>query len=149
MKPSFPLRIVAIMTALGDLGHTSGVLRKIPQDLAQSHLLDALKAQQMDVMGFSRSHWDFYQGFGLHGTISFLVIAGLAWMTGTLADADPARARPFIYLLLASQVAGLVLAYTNFFTGPIVMAILTLALLGWSLALMRPAAAKARQAVVS
>jgi len=39
-----------------------------------------------------------------------------------------------------------VLAITNFFTGPIVMAILTMICLGWSLALMRPAgAAAARQ----
>jgi predicted MFS family arabinose efflux permease len=149
MKPSFPLRIIAILTALGDLGHTSGVLLTIPHDLAQGPLLEALKTHQMTIMGFTRSHWDFYVGFGLHGTISFLLVAGLAWMVGNLADADPARARPFVYLLLAAQAAGLVLAVTNFFTGPIVMAMLTMICLGWSLALMRRAPAASRQVLAS
>jgi len=30
MKPSFPLRIMAVLMALGDIGHTTGVLRTIP-----------------------------------------------------------------------------------------------------------------------
>jgi hypothetical protein len=135
-KPSFPLRIVAVLMAVGDLGHTSGVLRTIPQSLEQGGLLAPLQAFHIVLMGTSRTHWDFYVGFGLAASCQFLVIAGLAWLAGNLADAEPARARPFIYLLLAAQLAGTVIGYVYFFAAPLVMNLLTLICIVWSLFLV-------------
>jgi hypothetical protein len=149
MKPSFPLRIVAILMALGDIGHTSGVLRTIPRSLSEGGLLGPLQAFHITMMGTSRTHWDFYVGFGLAVSCQFLLIAGLAWMAGSLADAEPARARPFIYLLLAAQLAGLVIGVVYFFLAPIAVTLLTLICLCWALALTRPfAASRAHQPVV-
>jgi len=137
MKPSTPLRLVAILMAVGDLGHTSGVLRSIPRSLAEGGLLEPLQNFHTVAMGTSRTHWDFYEGFGLSVTFQFLLIAGLAWMTANLADTEPERARPFIYLLLAAQAAGLVIAYVYFFAGPLVMTLLTMICLVWSLVRLR------------
>jgi len=143
MKPSLPLRIVAILMAIGDIGHTSGVLRTIPRSLAEGGLLAPLQNFHTMAMGTSRTHWDFYVGFGLSVTFQFLTVAGLAWLAASLADTDPARARPFVYLLLAAQLAGLVIAIVYFFAGPIVMTLLTLICLVWSLVLLRPSAVNA------
>jgi hypothetical protein len=141
MKPSFPLRIVAVLMALGDIGHTSGVLRTIPRSMQEGGLLAPMQQFHITMMGTSRTHWDFYVGFGLAVTFQFLLIAGLAWMAGNLADVEPARARPFIYLLLAAQIAGLVIGVVYFFLAPIAVTLLTLICLGWALALTRPSAA--------
>jgi hypothetical protein len=144
MRPSFPLRIVAILMAVGDIGHTSGVLRTIPRSLAEGGLLQPLQAFHITTMGTSRTHWDFYVGFGLSVTCQFLLIAGLAWMAGTLADAEPARARPFIYLLLVAQLAGLVIGVVYFFLAPVAVTVLTIVCLIWALVLTRPGAAVSR-----
>jgi hypothetical protein len=133
MRPSFPLRIVAILMAVGDIGHTSGVLRTIPRSLEQGGLLAPLQQFHIVMMGTSRTHWDFYVGFGLAVTCQFLLVAGLAWLAANLADEDPARARPFVYLLLAAQTAGLVIGYVYFFAAPLVMTLLTLICLVWTL----------------
>jgi hypothetical protein len=148
-RPSFPLRLVAILMAVGDLGHTSGVLRTIPRSLEQGGLLAPLQAFHVVMMGTTRTHWDFYVGFGMAVTCQFLLIAGLAWLAGNLADADPVRARPFIYLLLAAQVPGLVIGYVYFFAAPQVVTILTLICIVWSLFLIGsriPGGADARSA---
>ena len=143
-KPSFPLRIVAILMALGDIGHTSGVLRTIPRSLAEGGLLQPLQAFHITRMGTSRTHWDFYVGFGFAVTCQFLLVAGLAWMTGALADAEPARARPFIYLLLVAQLAGVVIGVVYVFLAPIAVTLLTVICLVWALALTRPSALSRR-----
>jgi hypothetical protein len=145
MKPSFPLRIVAVLMALGDIGHTTGVLRTIPRSLAEGGLLAPLQNFHIVKMGTSRTHWDFYVGFGLAVTFQFLTIAGLAWITANLADTEPAQARPFVYLLLAAQMAGLVIGYVFFFAAPLVMTLLTLICLVWALVQLRPSAVEARQ----
>jgi hypothetical protein len=137
MKPSTPLRAVAILMAVGDIGHTSGVLRTIPRSLAEGGLLDPLQNFHIVAMGTSRTHWDFYVGFGLAVTFQFLTVAGLAWLTANLADTDPPRAKPFIYLLLAAQTAGLVIGYVYFFAAPLVMTLLTMICLVWSLVKLR------------
>jgi hypothetical protein len=141
IKPSFPLRIVAILMALGDIGHTSGVLRTIPRSLSEGGLLGPLQAFHITMMGTSRTHWDFYVGFGLSVSFQFLLIAGLAWMAGNLAETEPARARPFIYLLLAAQLAGGYIGVAYFFLAPIAVTLLTVICLVWSLVLTRPSAA--------
>ena len=141
IRPSFPLRIVAILMALGDIGHTSGVLRTIPRSMQEGGLLGPMQAFPVTMMGTTRTHWDFYVGFGLSVSFQFLLVAGLAWMAGTLADAEPARARPFIYLLLVAQLAGLVIGVVYFFLAPIAMTVLTLVCLLWALALTRRSAA--------
>jgi hypothetical protein len=133
MKPSTPLRAVAILMAVGDIGHTSGVLRTIPRSLADGGLLAPLQNFHIVMMGTSRTHWDFYVGFGLAVTFQFLTVAGLAWLTANLADTEPQRAKPFIWLMLAAQSAGLVIGYVYFFAAPLVMTLLTMILLVWSL----------------
>jgi hypothetical protein len=143
MKPSTPLRLVAILMAVGDIGHTSGVLRTIPRSLAEGGLLAPLQNFHVVMMGTSRTHWDFYVGFGLAVTCQFLTIAGLAWLAATLADADPARARPFVFLLLAAQLAGLVIGYVYFFAAPLIVTLLTVICLVWALVLLRPSAVRA------
>jgi hypothetical protein len=149
MRPSFPLRIVAILMALGDIGHTRGVLRTIPRSLVDGGLMAPLQNFHVVMMGTSRTHWDFYTGFGLAVTCQFLMVAGLAWLTGNLADTEPARARPFVYLLLAAQLAGLVIGLLYFFAAPAVVTVFTLICLVWALVLLRPASASAHQALAS
>jgi hypothetical protein len=65
MNPALLLRIAAVLTLLYCVGHTFGMPwtpSTRPQDLV---VPEAMKADQFNVTGSTRSYWDFYFGFGL------------------------------------------------------------------------------------
>lgn len=72
------------------------------------------------VLGFSRTYWDFYVGFGLIISVFLLLAAILAWQLGSL----PAEALPFLrgtaWALALGFAAMTVLNCMYFFTIPIV-----------------------------
>jgi hypothetical protein len=75
-------------------------------------------------MGFNRSHWEFYRGFGLIISIQLVVMAAIAWQLSRIAGRSPKQALPMAIMLLVGGIGLAVLAWMFFFGAPIVMSFL-------------------------
>ena len=78
----------------------------------------AMQAYPFNIMGFRRTHWDFYRGYSLLFSAALLLLALLLWQIGGIAKSDPARARPLIVSLFLGYLALTVLCGMYFFTAP-------------------------------
>src|SRR5260370_24523196 len=81
MRASTLYRIAAVLLLLFDAGHTSGFPWSDPKwgvDLA------SMRSTHFYIMGFSRTYWDFYLGFGLFVSVFLLLAVVLAWQLGRL-----------------------------------------------------------------
>jgi hypothetical protein len=72
MKASALYRIAAVLLLLFDAGHTSGFPWSDPTWGVD---LRSVRLTHFYIMGFSRTYWDFYVGFGLFVSV-FLLLAG-------------------------------------------------------------------------
>jgi hypothetical protein len=89
-----------------------------------------MKSNQFDVMGATRSFWDFFIGFGLTISVSSLVQAVVFWQLADLAKTEPRRIRPIIAAFLFANLGFAVLAWRYFFMPPLVGAVLITIALG-------------------
>ncbi|MEP6849703.1 MAG: hypothetical protein ABI999_12675 [Acidobacteriota bacterium] len=129
MKASTFLRIAAVITFLFFLGHTSGIPWTPGEAPADAAVIEAMRSDHFQVLGVSRSYWDFYYGWGLLASVVFLGSAILLWQIGFLAKTDAPRLRPIIAVFFLGFVANTVIALIYFFAIPLVMsAIITLCL---------------------
>jgi hypothetical protein len=110
-------RISAVLILLFDLGHSAGFPWSDPKWGVDT---GAMRSSHFTVLGFNRTYWDFYVGFGLVVSVFLLFAAILAWQLGRL----PAQALPFVrattWALALSFAAMTFLNWTYFFTIPIV-----------------------------
>jgi hypothetical protein len=74
-------RIAAVLILLFDLGHSAGFPWSDPKWGVDT---SAMRTSQFHVVGFSRTYWDFYVGFGLFISVFLLLAAILAWQLGGL-----------------------------------------------------------------
>jgi RsiW-degrading membrane proteinase PrsW (M82 family) len=118
MKSSILLRTASVLTLVFCAGHTYRALDPSSRGPEEAAVFMAMQAYPFRVMGFSRTHWDFYRGFSLLFSVTLLLLAVLLWQIGALAQSDPARARPLIATLFAGYLAFTVLCGTYFFTAP-------------------------------
>jgi len=126
MKASLFYRIAAVLLLLFDAGHTSGYPWSDPKWGVD---LSSMRSTHFDVMGFSRTYWDFYVGFGLFISVILLLAAVLAWQLGGLAPESLARMRGTAWTFALCFAAITVLNVKYFFIIPIVFtAVLTLCL---------------------
>ena len=109
-------RVAAVLILLFDLGHTSGYPWSDPRWGVD---LRPIQSIHFDVLGSSRSYWDFYVGFGLSETVFLLLAAVLAWQLGSL----PQRMRATEWTLVLCFAAITVLSWRYFFIIPIVFSI--------------------------
>src|SRR5579863_895308 len=119
------LRIASVLTLLLCLGHSIGypwTPDHTPVGLAAA---EQMKAFHIDAMGFERSYFDFYVGFGITCSITNLALTLVLWQLGTLAKAHAAMLRPMIATLLVAFAGYAVIDCLYFFTAPIVLAIPT------------------------
>src|SRR5215472_7458424 len=108
-KPRIWLRTAAVLQAIGTVLHTmatasgtaSGTNAPGQQEQA---VLDAMRSFHFDILGSSRSVWDFYRGYEFSITVLFAVLAVLMWQLGTLGRNEPRRAIPLIVTLLVCTV---------------------------------------------
>ena len=124
MKTSTLLRIAAVITFLFFAGHTSGVPwtpGEAPVDLA---VIEAMKVDHFQVIGVSRSYWDFYLGFGLIISVFQLAQAIFLWQLGSLAKTEASRLRPIIAVFFFASLLNGILGLIYFFAIPVVMAVL-------------------------
>ncbi|HTR04994.1 MAG TPA: hypothetical protein VMN82_17530 [Thermoanaerobaculia bacterium] len=140
MTPRLLYRISAVLIFLFAVGHTMGYPWSDP---AWAVDLVAMQSSRFTVMGFSRTYWDFYLGFGLFGSVFLLLAAVLAWQLGSLPESARPALRVTSWALALCFLAVAVLGWKYFFTIPIVFpAAITvcLVLAAWRSSQVAPAA---------
>jgi hypothetical protein len=134
MKPWVWLRVAAVLQAFFSFGHTAGgIPNRAIRGSQEQTIFDAMRAFQFDVMGSTRSHWDFYQGFGIIISVNLAVLAVLMWLVGNLSRTDPEAARPLVVTLLVSEIMIGAVSWRYFFAGPIISSVLVTLCLGVTL----------------
>jgi hypothetical protein len=123
------LRLAAILQALGTVFHTVATASGTASGSAtpgsrEQALLEAMRGFHFDIMGSSRSVWDFYRGYEFSMTVLFAVLAVLIWQLSSLSRAEPRKALPLIVTLLVCTLLLDFLSWTYFFAGPGVMSAL-------------------------
>jgi hypothetical protein len=125
-KASVLYRITAVLLLLFDAGHTSGYPWSNPKWGVD---LGSIQSTHFSVMGFSRTYWDFYVGFGLFVSVFLLLAVVLAWQLGGLPPATLALMRGTAWTFALCFAAITVLSWKYFFIIPIVFsAVITLCL---------------------
>ena len=74
MKASTFYRVAAVLLLLFDAGHTSGFPWSDPKWGVD---LGSMRSTHFYIMGFSRTYWDFYVGFGLFVSVFLLLAHGI------------------------------------------------------------------------
>jgi hypothetical protein len=109
-------RIAAVLILLFDLGHSAGFPWSDPKWGVD---VGPMRSSHFNVLGFSRTYWDFYVGFGLFITVFLLLAAMLAWQLGSLAAQTLTLMRLTAWALAACFAAVTVLSWMYFFIIPI------------------------------
>jgi hypothetical protein len=110
-------RISAVLILLFDLGHSAGFPWSDPKWGVDT---SAMRSGHFQLLGFTRTYWDFYLGFGLIISVFLLLAAILAWQLGSLPKQSPPPWRATAWALALTFVALTVLNCMYFFTIPIV-----------------------------
>ena len=124
MKTSTYLRIAAVIALLFFAGHTSGIPWTPGEAAADLAVIESMKADHFQVIGVSRSYWDFYLGFGLIISLFQLAQAIFLWQLGSLAKTEAGRLRPIIAVFFVATVLHGILGLIYFFAIPVVMSAL-------------------------
>jgi len=120
MKASTLYRIASVLLLLLDAGHTSGFPWSDP---AWGVDLGPMRSTHFYILGFSRTYWDFYVGFGLTISVILLLAVVLAWQLGSLPPESLARMRGTAWTFALCFAAITVLDWKYFFIIPIVFSI--------------------------
>jgi hypothetical protein len=113
-------RIAAVLILLFDLGHSAGCPWSDPRwgvDLA------TIQSSHFKVLGFSRTYWDFYVGFGLFVSVFFLLAAIVAWQLGSLPTQTLPLLRGTAWALTLCFTAATALSWMHFFIVPIAFSV--------------------------
>jgi hypothetical protein len=134
MKPWIYLRIASVLTLVHSVLHTvGGVFGSAPPGPA-SVALAAMKANQFQFMGATRTFWEFHRGMGLAITI-FLTAEGVVfWLLGSLVKRGTPGLRPVLAVFMLGYLAFAVVSLIYFFVLPIVFEALIALCLGLALA---------------
>ena len=86
-------------------------------------VLEGMRGHGFEVMGFRRTYWDFYFGFGVTISAFLLTQAVVLWQLGSLAKTEAFRVRPIIASFFAGFAVNVVLAWKYFFAVPVAITI--------------------------
>jgi hypothetical protein len=136
MKASAFYRVAAVLMVLFDAGHTAGYPWSDPKWKVD---LGSMRSTHFDILGFSRTYWDFYVGFGLFGTVLLLLVALLVWQLGSLPADTLASTCVLAWALPLCFAALSVLSWRYFFVIPFLFSIaITVSLTGAAWRSMKP-----------
>jgi hypothetical protein len=120
-------RTAAVLILLFDLGHSAAFPWSDPNWGVDT---GAMKSAHFQILGFSRTYWDFYVGNGLAVSVFLLLAAVLAWQLGGLPQQTASLVRLTAWTLAVCFAVLTVLAWTYFFTIPLVFSgLITICLL--------------------
>jgi hypothetical protein len=133
------LRLLAVLLLLFAVGHTLGAAAPHARRGApEAAVFAAMQGFRFSIMGFERSHWDFYRGFSLIVSVALALMAAVAWQLGRLSRLHPRQALPLAITLAGACLGLLVLSALFFFLAPLILsAFATLAALAVVLCLLR------------
>ena len=120
MKASMFYRIAAVLLLLLDAGHTSGFPWSDPKWGVD---IGPMRSTHFYIMGFSRTYWDFYVGFGLFISVFVLLTVVLAWQLGGLPPESLALMRGTAWAFALCFAAITVLSWRYLFIIPIAFSI--------------------------
>jgi hypothetical protein len=121
VRPWVWLRVLSCVLALFSIGHTLGsIAPHAGRGAEESALFTSMQGFHFQIMGFERSHWDFYRGFAFFLSLALAVLAVLAWQVAAAAKRERRQALPMIIVLWVFCLAQLGLSCSFFFTAPIV-----------------------------
>src|ERR1700686_3315006 len=124
MKPWIWLRVAAFLQALGTVGHTIASFDSPSRGPGEEAVFNVMRAYRFNIVGVTRSHWDFYQGYALFITVTFAFLAVLMWQLSSLSRTAPEHARPLIVTVLVCDIFMSIIGWEYFFAGPGVMSML-------------------------
>jgi hypothetical protein len=129
MRASLFYRIASVLLILFAAGHTFGFRQNNP-DWGADAVLGLMRSVHFDAVGFNRTYWDFFSGFGFFFSV-FLVFSGvLAWQLSRLTAENLTRIRPIAWNLAGCFVAVTALSCRFAFTIPVIFsALITLCLI--------------------
>ena len=121
VSPALFLRVASVLSLLHCIGHTiSGIFGvDAPSGTKEGAVVEAMKSNQFDVMGATRSYWDFFIGYGLTISVGELLQAVVLWQLAGLARTDLRRMRPIIAVFLLANLGFTILAWKYFFLPPL------------------------------
>jgi hypothetical protein len=140
MKPTFFLRLAAILVLIFCVMHTLGGVVARPAPGIQAAAVESMQSHSFDVMGHQRTFWDFHVGYGISITVVLFVHAILFWQLSILAKTDAYKIRPLFIPLFLEFLAFVPIDYRYFFFGPSLSSALIAALLAAAFFTARPAA---------
>jgi len=121
MRPSLLYRTAAVLLLLFAVGHTLGFSQTDPSWNVDT-LVRSMKSARFDVLGSSRTYWDFFWAAGVSVGIFYLFAALLAWELGRCPAEILARMRPVRWAFALCFAAIAVVSWCYLFVIPIVFA---------------------------
>jgi hypothetical protein len=140
VKPTPFLRAASLLTFVHAVLHTAGGVFGPVMPGAQQAAVLAMKTNQFQILGLTRSYWDFNLGEGLAITIFLLVEAVVFWQLGSLARKSAAPSRPILAAFLVGYLCLAVNSWRYFFAPPMIGEILIALCLGLAILSPRPTA---------
>jgi len=120
MKTTYLLRIAAVITLVFFAGHSSGYPWTPDAGPAELAVIEAMKGHSFDVVGSSRTFWDFYIGFGLAISLFQLLQAIVLWQLARISRVNAAGVRPIIAVFCIAYFINALLALKFLFVIPVV-----------------------------
>ena len=120
MKATYLLRAAAIVTLFFFAGHTSGYPWTPDEGPASLAVIDAMKGHSFDVVGSTRTYWDFYVAFGLAISLFQLLQAIVLWQLASIARVNASVVRPIIAVFCIAYFINALLALKFLFVIPVV-----------------------------
>ncbi len=138
MKPWIWLRVAALLQALGTVAHTMASFDSPSRGPGEEAVFNVMRAYRFDIMGVTRSHWDFYVGYELFITVTFAFLSVLMWQLSSLSRTAPEHARPLTVTILICEIFMSIMGWEYFFAGPgVVSMLIAVCLVATLLALRR------------
>ena len=136
-SPYSLLRLASILSLVHMVLNTfAGLLSGTSRNREERAVLESMKAVEFDAMGSLRTYWDFYFGFGMFLTVSLLLISILLWQLASVAQTEPALARPFVGSICIAFVAFSMLSGLYFFIAPLLFDMVIAIILGTAFVLL-------------
>jgi hypothetical protein len=125
LKPAIFYRIASVLLLLFAALHTFG-FRQVDPKWGVDSLISLMQSIHFDIMGTSRTYWDFFVGFGLFFSVFLVFTAVLAWQLAGLPNQTLARMRGTAWALVICFAAVAILCLRYAFIFPIAFSILIL-----------------------